>query len=368
MPAKRPGYVPRILMMSNQLCGNSPWRNHLADAGWRVLETGEIKEAVAAIRADMVDLILVQAPFEGMANMDLPQILRELEPLHRLPVVILADAPSDSDRAGLLNSGADEVIPKSACPAEFVARINAQLRIKNLHDELVCSRQALQEALDRERCLLAKLRRDNAELQVLCTTDPLTRVQNVRSFRDILWHEFKMSDRYNQSVSLLMLDVDHFKLVNDACGHPAGDYVLKELAVILQRSVRQSDVVARTGGEEFSIILPKAGPRQAARFAQRIRREVQGRRFLAYGGELRVTVSVGWCSYPADEQITGPEIMVYLADQALLIAKETGRNRVVGLRSLDVDLRQRLLRQYRQPVLEAETPAADQVQPVETGK
>jgi two-component system cell cycle response regulator len=133
--------------------------------------------------------------------------------------------------------------------------------VKDLHDKLAASRLALQEALRRERKLLAKLRRDNAHLQALVTTDPLTHVQNRRSFRDILDHEFKMARRYNQPLGLLALDVDHFKVVNDSHGHPSGDYVLKELAVILTRSVRESDVVARTGGEEFCVLLPKAATR-----------------------------------------------------------------------------------------------------------
>jgi len=157
-----------------------------------------------------------------------------------------------------------------------------------------------------------------------------------------------MAARYDQPLSLLVLDVDHFKLVNDAFGHPTGDYVLKELAVILQQSVRDSDVVARTGGEEFCILLPKAGPRQAARSAHRIHKEVQSRKFAAYGNRLHVTVSIGWATYPDDPEATDRDKLVYFADQALLVAKETGRNRVVGFHSLDPAVRSRLHRQYNE--------------------
>jgi diguanylate cyclase len=142
--------------------------------------------------------------------------------------------------------------------------------------------------------------------------------------------------------------VDHFKLVNDTYGHPSGDYVLKELAVVLQRSVRQSDVVARTGGEEFTIVLPKAGPRQAARFAERIRKEVRARKFEVYGQKPHVTVSIGLASYPADAEITDQEMLVYFADQALLAAKENGRDQVVTFRQMDPSVRRRLIRQLRQ--------------------
>jgi diguanylate cyclase (GGDEF)-like protein len=348
--SRRLGYVPRICVMDSEEAGHSVRCDQLTDAGWRVLPTDDVREAVAAIRADMVDLVLVHLPFDGMANMDLPRVLREIAPLERVPVVILADDPSDAERASLLDGGADEVICRSTGPAEFVGRISAQLRIKELHDELLQSRSELEGALARERSLLGRLRRDRDQWRELSTTDPLTRAQNVRSFREILAHEFKVSLRYGQALSLLMLDADHFKLVNDTHGHAAGDYVLKELTVILQRYVRESDVVARTGGEEFGIVLPKAGPKQAGKFAQRIRKEVAAHRFEAYGHRIRLTVSLGWASYPADQEITSGEMLVYLADQALLVAKETGRNRVVGFGQLTEDVRGRLVRQTQQPV------------------
>ncbi len=354
MTARHPGYVPRICVMDDRQGDRSGRCAELTDAGWRVLPTDDVREAMAAIRAGMVDLVLIHLPFDGAANMDLPRVLREIVPLERVPVVILAEDLTDTERAHLLNGGADEVISRSICPAEFVARINAQLRLKDLHDELAQSHHELEHALARERCLLAKLRRDRAELRELCTTDPLTRAQNVRSFRDILAHEFKVSVRYGQPLSLLMLDADHFKLVNDTYGHDAGDYVLKELTVILQRHVRQSDVVARTGGEEFGIILPRAGAKQAGKFAQRIRKEVAAHRFVAYGHHLRLTISIGWASYPADSEVTTAEMMVYLADQALLVAKETGRNRVVAFGRLDGDVRRRLVRQHEYPRLPVE--------------
>ncbi|MFA6134129.1 MAG: diguanylate cyclase [Phycisphaerae bacterium] len=348
------GYVARILVMSRDAQGLPNQCRWLSDAGWRLLNVSEAPEALAAVKEDMADLVLLDLSCVGSLHMDFPAVLREISPPNYLPVVILADKPSDLQRAKLLNNGADDVIGRDASAAEFVARINAQLRIKELHDQLVLSMLALEESVRRESRLLQKLRRDKADLQALCTIDPLTRVQNVRSFRDVLDHEFKMSVRYEQAMSLLMIDVDHFKLINDTYGHPSGDYVLKELAVILQRSVRDSDVVARTGGEEFCVILPKAGPRQAARFAQRIRKEVRARKFCVYGQEIHVTISVGWASYPADAVITSQDMLLYLADQALLTAKETGRDRVTGYRHLDPAVRRRLVRQHNQTPSEAD--------------
>jgi diguanylate cyclase (GGDEF)-like protein len=179
-------------------------------------------------------------------------------------------------------------------------------------------------------------------------------VQNVRSFRDILEHEFRIAKRYNQHLSLLVLDVDHFKLVNDNHGHPSGDYVLKEMAVTMKQSVRESDVVSRTGGEEFAVILPKADRSQAAMFAERIRRTIASREFTVYGRSIRVTASVGCTCYPADAEATEADMLVYFADQALLSAKESGRDRVVEFHELAPEVRRRLRRQYLQMRSQAE--------------
>ncbi|MGA2265886.1 MAG: diguanylate cyclase [Phycisphaerae bacterium] len=362
MTGRQPGYVPRILVMCSEAQSPSARFDQLTAAGWRVLAAHEVREAMAAIRADMADLVLVQLPVGEVYPMDLPRILREIAPLYHIPLVLLADNPTAAQQAEMLNGGADEVIAQATCPEEFVARINALLRIKELHDQLVLSRQDLERALDQERTLRTKLNRDKAELEELCTTDPLTHAQNIRSFRDILAHEFKVSARYDQPLTLIMLDIDHFKLVNDTCGHPVGDYVLKELTVILQQNVRKSDVVARMGGEEFAIILPKAGPRQAGRFAHRIRKEVAAHRFDAYGHRLRITVSSGWACYPANAEIDSPEMFVYLADQALLVAKETGRNRVVAYSQLPDNVRDHLVHQHNLSLhlsdLDAPSPAA----------
>ncbi|MDY6913263.1 MAG: GGDEF domain-containing protein, partial [Planctomycetota bacterium] len=232
---------------------------------------------------------------------------------------------------------------------ELSARIRAQLRLKELNENLAASRAALQQSLRRERELLAKLRRDNAHLRVLATTDPLTHAQNVRAFQDILVHSFRVAKRYGQTLSLLMMDADHFKLINDSFGHPSGDYVLKELAVIFTQSVRESDVVARIGGEEFAVILPDADNEQAAAFAERIRAEVYARKFIVFKKHIHVTISIGSATYPSDAEITDPEMLMYFADQALLYAKEAGRDRVVRVCDLDMSVRRRMRHQYLQP-------------------
>lgn len=336
-----------ILLMSHNAAETDRRAGHLARVGWQAVPAAESIAALAAARSEPVDLALLHLPVDDMVSMDFPNVLRRVAGATYLPVIILADSPAEQQRCRFLDSGADDVVCTSTGPEEILARIRAMLRVKALHDQLAASRTALADALDRERKLMAKLRRENTYLQELVTTDPLTHLQNRRSFNEILDHEFKIAKRYSQPLSLLALDVDHFKVINDAYGHPSGDYVLKELAVILTQSVRESDVVARTGGEEFCVLLPQADRRQARQFAERIREEVYGRKFIVFGQTIHITVSIGSASWPADAEITEPAMLAYFADQALLVAKDTGRDRVAAVHELGTSVRSRLRHQYQ---------------------
>ena len=348
MATKQANPKKNILFVTGESSQAICHRLELLRAGWAVTRVSEFIEALSVVRNQRVDLALLNLPGDDAVATDLPNVLRGVAPAAYLPVIIVADTAAEQQRCRFLNAGADDVVCLATAGGELVARVGAMLRIKDLHDQLAESRVALQEALQRERELLAKLRRDNANLQTLVTTDALTHVENRRGFQDILAHEFKIALRYNQPLSLLALDVDHFKMVNDCHGHPSGDYVLKEFAVILKQSVRESDVVARTGGEEFGILLPKAAPDQAASLAQRVREAVAQRQFNIYGRTIRVTTSVGLATYPHDAEITEPEMLVYLADQALLMAKETGRDRVTALCDVPMPIRIRWRLRYQQ--------------------
>jgi len=312
---------------------------------WQILAADDQIKALTAVSSKRIDMAVIHMPLDDSIDTDLPNVFRSVSPMPYLPVMIVACDSAEAQRCRFLDSGADDVISEQTSPAEVRARVRAMLRVKDLYDQVAASRSALEMALARERKLLSRLRRDNAELRAKCTTDPLTHVQNVRSFSGILDHEFKSAKRYEASLSILALDIDHFKVVNDTHGHPSGDYILKELAVILTRSVRESDVVARTGGEEFCILLPQADEARAAVFAERIRREVSARKFTVFGSDIHVTVSLGQATFPGDAEVTTPRMLMYFADQALLLAKETGRDRVVKFGDLPREMRLRMRKQ-----------------------
>lgn len=163
------------------------------------------------------------------------------------------------------------------------------------------------------------------EVQSLASTDGLTDLLNRRAFASALDREFKKTLRYGQPLGLMMIDIDHFKVVNDRFGHPAGDSVLRQLAVFVGQTIRDVDVAARYGGEEFAVIMPGTGPGQAALAAERIRQVVMGHTFIPECREHRVTVSIGVAQYRGEEGIN-TEDLVRDADIALYRAKTNGRN------------------------------------------
>ena len=169
---------------------------------------------------------------------------------------------------------------------------------------------------------------DNRRLELLAHTDPLTKTLNRRALSERLGAEMERVRRYDTTLSLLLIDLDHFKQINDTHGHLAGDDVLVEIAAVLQRVVRAVDVVARYGGEEFVIVLPETGGPGAEAFAERLRELIEGHSFVASRGRpIRLTTSIGVSVFPGFG-VESVEDLLANADQALYRAKTEGRNRV----------------------------------------
>jgi two-component system cell cycle response regulator len=168
---------------------------------------------------------------------------------------------------------------------------------------------------------------DKERLQQLASTDALTLCLNRRALTDVLERELDRARRYSLVLTILMVDLDHFKWINDSMGHLVGDTVLRQLGEILRREVRSVDAVARYGGEEFVIVLPETAVHGAMIFAERMRQRIQQYPFGDAAQPLRVTVSIGVASFP-DPKITSPETFLALADTALYRAKADGRNLV----------------------------------------
>lgn len=251
-------------------------------------------------RVDLVVLCLGASPEDGL------ELLRRLNvsaDLPRLPPVLVL-AEERLARLAALRLGA-EALPVPWDDEELVVRVER------------CLRQQQRLDMMEERV---------AELRKLSTTDGLTQIHNHRFFQDRLREEFRRAQRYDDALSLILLDLDHFKSVNDRFGHLTGDAVLREVAAALQRSVRETDLVARYGGEEFAVLLPRTHLAGALTVAERIAREVAALP-LGEDGSLRVTASLGLSGFPHRSVLTA-EQLVLTADEALYTAKREGRNKI----------------------------------------
>ena len=173
-------------------------------------------------------------------------------------------------------------------------------------------------------------------LEQLAATDSLTALFNRRYFEQALPREVSRAERRGGSIALMMLDIDHFKQLNDTYGHTVGDVVLKKVAGLLSKAVRKGDVLARYGGEEFVILLSEASYRVSREIAERIRKSIAAATIHPAGPRRRVTISVGWALYPDDTRET--DKLIELADRALYFAKDTGRNCVAGYHILRAEV------------------------------
>jgi diguanylate cyclase (GGDEF)-like protein len=186
----------------------------------------------------------------------------------------------------------------------------------------------LAESVGRQMAVALENARLFREVQLLAQTDSLTGVDSRSHFSALAEHEFNYARRYNTHVSLIMLDIDHFKHVNDTFGHSWGDVVLKQIAGVLRKSLRKADRVGRYGGEEFTILLPATGLDKIYPAAERLRQQIEELRIETELGDIQVTVSLGVVEMDAqkDENV---DDLIRRADTALYAAKKAGRNRVV---------------------------------------
>lgn len=218
------------------------------------------------------------------------------------------------------------------CVADFSPRLltdEQQQALRTLAKQTMAQIELRKRARDLEAEIVAKLRLQNElilandRLQEMAVTDPLTRLKNRRAFRESLEREIEESRRYTRPLSLLMLDVDNFKKVNDTYGHLTGDEVLRGIALVLAATVRASDLAARYGGEEFAVLMPSTGTEEAVSLGQRICANVAASEIA----HLHPTVSIGVATFMPPMFDSGE--LVSSADEALYRAKHAGKNCVI---------------------------------------
>jgi diguanylate cyclase (GGDEF)-like protein len=169
-----------------------------------------------------------------------------------------------------------------------------------------------------------QLKAANEQLERLSQTDGLTQLHNRRHWQQCLEHEFDLYARYSGMASLVMIDIDHFKNINDTYGHLAGDKVIQHIAHLLSHSLRETDCVGRYGGEEFAVVMPNTSGTDALNFTERLREKIAESTVVYEGLKIKVTVSLGVCEI--GKHITSSSSWISCSDKALYEAKQKGRN------------------------------------------
>jgi diguanylate cyclase (GGDEF)-like protein len=186
----------------------------------------------------------------------------------------------------------------------------------------------LKRSKEQAESLAIELKSANEKLRELATKDGLTELYNHRFFQQAIEKEIGRAYRYKKPLSLLLLDIDHFKRVNDQYGHPAGDKVLKVISAIMLKVVRESDMVARYGGEEFAVMLPETDLSGGAILAERLRKAVEKVEIPADGEIIKTTISIGVTTYNLASKHADKAQFIRAADKGLYLSKESGRNKI----------------------------------------
>ncbi len=253
-----------------------------------------------------VDIILCDLEMPRIDGFKFLNMLKNRPELQDVPVIILTGMNDRERKLKGLEQGASDYITKPFDHEELVARVKIHLKIKTLQDEL---------------------KRSNEKLQKLSNTDHLTELFNRRYMMEVLEKEVQRSVRKGSDLSIIMLDVDHFKQVNDRYGHLQGDVILKRVALQLKQELRSYDCAARYGGEEFISILPDSSLQQSLLVADRIRLAIQAFKFDGALAPLCLTASLGVAHFSMEQSVT-VDGFIKQADDALYRAKANGRNRV----------------------------------------
>jgi diguanylate cyclase (GGDEF)-like protein len=276
----------------------------LRDEG-RILVATSGVAAIDSAAAYPPDLVLLDVMMPDMSGYEVCRQLKANERTKDIPIIFVTAMIEAADEAKGLELGAIDYISKPFAPPLVRARVRNHLALRRTTLEL---------------------RRANEELTRIATTDPLTGVYNRRHFFDMGERELARARRYGHPVTALMLDIDHFKLVNDTYGHDIGDQAIIATAEAALHTFRAEDVFGRIGGEEFAGLLPETDTQSAITVAERLRLAIAGLRIPTLKGDLTFTASVGLAPLLSEDQSCAAALK--RADDALYRAKNAGRNRV----------------------------------------
>ena len=304
---------PTILLAEDDPVTRMPMTRFLKKAGYEVDAVANGSEALDKMTRRYYPMLVTDWEMPEMDGVTLCKAIRNLQLDGYVYALLLTARDSKENIIAGLEAGADDYLVKPVHEPELIARLNAGRRILNLEHSL---------------------RVANQRNRILSITDALTGTFNRRYLMEQLPRELERCRRYAYPLSVVMCDIDHFKLINDARGHAAGDEVLEQFAARVQKSLRSnSDWVARHGGEEFVIVLPEISLEGALAVAEKIRSAIAAMPFTTRTGDASVTASFGVAATAPN----GPDLalktdaLIRTADECLYRSKQSGRDRTSGL-------------------------------------
>lgn len=300
-----------ILLVEDDKLQAQVTKCYLESNGYNVLWVDKGKDAIKYAKTEPVDLILLDIILPDLDGNEVTRWLKLNEDTKGIPIIVLTVKGSLNEKVTGFEAGANDYLTKPFNEIELNARIYSCMRTKALQDELREKNRQLERVL--------------TKVEILAITDPLTELYNRRYFELMLEKEFNRTKRYQSPTSCLMIDIDFFKSINDEYGHRVGDIVIKEVASVIKNCIRDSDTLARWGGEEYIVLLPETTKENAYTIATRINKAIATHKFSNIHKQL--TVSIGGTSIP-DPEIDTAEKIIYKADIALYEAKGKGRNTV----------------------------------------
>jgi diguanylate cyclase (GGDEF)-like protein len=275
-------------------------KGNLKRMGLKSIPATNGEDAIALARTEKPDLILLDVMMPDMNGFEVCKALKSDHHTDSIPVIFISAKDQPVDKIKGLKYGAIDYVSKPFDSGELRARIGVVLRIIELQKKILS----------------------------LANTDELTGLINRRHFFEIFERELLQAKMKGQSLTIVMVDIDHFKYTNDTYGHLAGDEILKQMGKILLENTYPLDITARYGGEEFIILMPDTSPEQAAKAAEKLRQVIDDYQWNIQGNEITVTISAGLFAANSKD-IRSLEDVIKKADKAMYAAKQRGRNRLI---------------------------------------
>jgi diguanylate cyclase (GGDEF)-like protein len=299
--------VSEILVVDDTPANLQLLSNVLTERGYKVRMAPSGNLALMNIRTDKPDLILADIKMPGMSGFELCKELKADPDTSDIPVIFISALDQTADKVEAFALGGVDYVTKPFQNEEVLARVATHLTIHSLRKRLMTA---------------------NAELQKLATVDPLTSLYNRRQFFDLARSEFTRASRYEHNLSLMLIDLDKFKVINDTFGHSCGDRILRRVATCMKENTREVDIPGRLGGDEFVVLVPESTPSHAQILAERLCQKIPEHLKKAEGLDQAVTLSIGIAHYSGETDVI-LDTLLERADAAMYQAKRAGRNRAI---------------------------------------